>query len=484
MDIVTEYLQKAVSRRKLSSAQVIVQTTLQALPNQLAAIPAFSGLPDQLSFKYILFLSSFMSDSQTTTTANDCETTSSLKNDTNQSASRDVRPSLPRDETALHRLTEVVEHFNQMNLREPLLRGIHSYGLERPAGVQQRALKPCISGYDVIVQAQSGTGKTIAFIIAVLQQLNMDCKDCQALILVPMRELAKGIHTVVLALGEHMHVTCHACIGGVNLREDMKRLETGAQVIVGTPGRTYDILKRSALRSENIKMFVLDAADEILSRGFNEQIYGVFRTLPENVQVIVVSATVPSDLLEVTAKLMNDPVTVLIKREERTLDGIRQFYVNAEREEWKLDTLYDLFDTLAITQTQTVIFCNTCQKIDWLAEKLRAHNLTVSSLHLDMDAKQRNDTMKEFRTGSSRILVRTDTFERDNDIPQVSLVINYELPTNRESYIYRIGRSGAFGRKGVAINFIINDEQQTLHNIEQYYHTQIEKLPIDIADFI
>ncbi|CAF2905510.1 unnamed protein product [Rotaria sp. Silwood2] len=387
-----------------------------------------------------------------------------------------------------------------MNLREPLLRAIYGYGLERPSDVQQRALKPCISGYDVIVQAQSGTGKTITFIIAVLQQLNMDCKDCQALILVPTRELAQGIHRIVLALGEHMNVTCYACTGGVNLREDIKLLEAGVKVVVGTPGRVSDMLKRSALRmrfishmchifilihavgNENIKMFVLNEADELLSRGLNEQIYDVFTLLPENVQVIAVSATMPCDLLDITAKFMNDPVKVLIKREERTLEGILQFYVNVEREEWKLDTLCELFDTLPITQT--VIFCSTCRKIDWLTEKLRARNSMVSTLHLDMDAKQRNDAIKEFRTGSSRILVRTDMLGCDTDIPQVSLVINYDLPTNRESYIHRIGRSGAFGRKGVAINFITNDERQTLRNIEQYYNTKIEELPIDIADLI
>ncbi|CAF3148108.1 unnamed protein product [Rotaria sp. Silwood2] len=369
-----------------------------------------------------------------------------------------------------------------MNLREPLLRGIYGYGLEHPTDVQQRSLKPCISGYDVIMQAQSGTGKTITFIIAVLQQLNVNCKDCQALILVPTYELAQGIHRIVLVVGEHMKVTCYACIGGTNPREDMNRLEAGIQVVVGTPGRTYDILKRSALRSENIKMVVLYEADELLSRGFKEQIYDVFTTLPENVQIIVASVTMPCDLLETTAKFMHDPIKVIIKREERTLEGIRQFYVNVEREEWKLDTLYDLFDTL--TMTQAVIFCNTYQKIDWLTEKLRARNFTVSVLHLNMDVKQRYDAIKEFRMGSSRILVRTDTLESNSDIPQVNLVINYNLPTNRESYIHRIGRSGAFGRKGMVINFITNDERQTLHNIEQYYNTKIEELPMDIADLI
>ncbi|CAF5132459.1 unnamed protein product [Rotaria sp. Silwood1] len=369
-----------------------------------------------------------------------------------------------------------------MNLREPLLRGIYGYGIEHPSDVQQRALKPCISGYDVIVQAQSGTGKTINFIIAVLQQLNMDCKDCQALILVPAWELAQGIHRLVLTLSEHMNVTCHACIGGTNVHEDIKFLQAGAQVVIGTPGRIYDMLKRSAFCAEHIKMFVLDEADELLSRRYNEQIYDILTTLPRNIQVMVLSATIPSDLLEFTTKFMNDPIKVLIKREERTLDGIRQFYANVEREEWKLDTLYDLLDGLTITQT--IIFCNTNRKIDLLTEKLRTRNLTVSALHSNMDIKQRNDVIKEFLTGVSRILIRTDTVGSNIDIAQVSLVINYDLPINRENYVHRIGRSGAFGRKGVAINFITNDEQQTLKNIEQYYNTKIEELPLNIADLI
>ncbi|CAF4682657.1 unnamed protein product [Rotaria sp. Silwood1] len=376
----------------------------------------------------------------------------------------------------------MVEKFDQLNLREPLLRDIYGYGIEHPANVQQRALKSCISGYDVIVQAQSGTGKTITSIIAVLQQLNMDCKNCQTLILVPTRELAQAIHRVVLTLGKHMNVTSHACIGNTNIHEDIKILQAGVQVVVGTPGRIYDMLKRSALRAENIKMFVLDEADELLSHGFNEQIYDIFTMLPGNIQVIVLSVTMPCDLLDITTKFMNDPVKVFIKTEERTLDGIRQFYVNVEREDWKLDTLYDLFDGL--TFTLAIIFCNTHRKIDWLTEKLRTRNLTVAALNPNMDIKQQNDVIKEFRTGVSRILVRTDTLGSDTYIPQVSLVINYDLPTNRESYVHRIGRSGAFGRKGVAINFITNDEHQTLQNIEQYYNTKIEELPLDITDLI
>jgi len=378
--------------------------------------------------------------------------------------------------------TEVVEQFDQMNLREPLLRGIYGYGFERPSAIQQRAIKPCILGRDVIAQAQSGTGKTATFAISILQQLDMDFKECQALILAPTRELAQQIQKVVLALGDYMGVGCHACIGGTNVRDDIKRLESGVQIVVGTPGRVYDMLNRSALRSKSIKMFVLDEADEMLSRGFKEQIYDVFTTMPQNIQVILLSATMPSDVLEVTTKFMNDPVKILVKKEELTLEGIRQFYVTVEREDWKLDTLCDLYETLTITQA--VIFCNTRRKVDWLTEKMRGRDFTVSAMHGDMDQKERDVIMKEFRTGSSRVLITTDLLARGIDVQQVSLVINYDLPNNRENYIHRIGRGGRFGRKGVAINFVTDDDRRTLRDIEQFYNTTVQEMPMNVADLI
>jgi translation initiation factor 4A len=403
------------------------------------------------------------------------------KNDTYQSSSTGV-PSMEPDGTIESNWTEVVENFDQMSLREPLLRGIYGYGFERPSAIQQRAIKPCILGHDVIAQAQSGTGKTATFAISILQKLDMDFKDCQALILAPTRELAQQIQKVVLALGDYMGVTCHACIGGTNVRDDIKRLEGGVQIVVGTPGRVYDMLNRSALRSKSIKMFVLDEADEMLSRGFKEQIYDVFTTMPQNVQVILLSATMPADVLEVTTKFMNDPIKILVKKEELTLEGIRQFYVTVEREEWKLDTLCDLYETVTIAQA--VIFCNTRRKVDWLTEKMRGRDFTVSAMHGDMDQKERDVIMKEFRTGSSRVLITTDLLARGIDVQQVSLVINYDLPNNRENYIHRIGRGGRFGRKGVAINFVTDDDRRTLRDIEQFYNTQIQEMPMNIADLI
>ncbi|CAG8434198.1 6082_t:CDS:2 [Scutellospora calospora] len=343
-----------------------------------------------------------------------------------------------------------------MCLKSELLRGIYAYGFEKPSTIQQRAILPVIKGHDVIAQAQSGTGKTATFSISILQKLDMSINQCQALVLAPTRELAQQIQKVVIALGDFMNVECNASIGGTNVREGIKKLEAGAQVVVGTPGRVFDMINRRALKTDHIKMFVLDEADEMLSRGFKEQIYDVFQLLPPSTQVVLLSATMPSDVLEVTTKFMRDPVRILVKRDELTLEGIKA-------KEWKLDTLCDLYETVTITQA--VIFCNTRRKVDWLTDKLHAREFTVSAMHGDMDQSQRDVIMKEFRSGSSRVLITTDLLARGIDVQQVSLVINYDLPTNRENYIHRIGRGGRFGRKGVAINFVTSDDVRMLRDI-------------------
>merc|ERR1711975_192810 len=242
------------------------------------------------------------------------------------------------------------------------------------------------------------------------------------------------------------------------------------------------MINRRALRLADTKLFALDEADEMLSRGFTDQIYDVFKFLPEQVRVALFSATMPLEVLEVTQRFMRDPVRILVKKDELTLEGIRQFYISVEREEWKLDTLCDLYETLTITQA--VIFCNTRRKVDWLTEKMHQRDFTVSAMHGDMDQKERDVIMREFRSGSSRVLITTDLLARGIDVQQVSLVINYDLPTNRENYIHRIGRSGRFGRKGVAINFLTAGDVRYLRDIEAFYNTQIEEMPMNVADLI
>ncbi|KAJ1720198.1 translation initiation factor eIF4A [Coemansia erecta] len=374
---------------------------------------------------------------------------------------------------------EVVDNFDDMNLDDNLLRGIYAYGFERPSAIQQRAIVPVLRGHDVIAQAQSGTGKTATFSISILQKVDPSIPKTQALVLAPTRELAQQIQKVMTSLGDFRKVNIHACIGGTRVADDEKAFSEGAHVVVGTPGRVHDMISRGIFKSDAVKLFALDEADEMLSRGFKDQIQQVFSLLPADVQVVLLSATMPTEVLEVTTKFMRDPIRILVKRDELTLEGIKQFYISVEREEYKFDTLADLYETVSITQA--VIFCNTRRKVDFLTEKLRERNFTVSAMHGDMDQGQRDTIMKEFRSGSSRILITTDLLARGIDVQQVSLVINYDLPTNRENYIHRIGRGGRFGRKGIAINFVTDEDTAALRDIEQYYNTQVDEMPGDIA---
>lgn len=377
---------------------------------------------------------------------------------------------------------EAIDSFDAMELPEELLRGIYAYGFEKPSAIQQRAVRPTILGRDLIAQAQSGTGKTATFAVGTLAKLDVNVNNCQSLILAPTRELAQQIQKVVVALGDYMNIKVHACVGGTAVRDDIRTLSSGVHIVVGTPGRVGDMINRRALRLDNIQQFFLDEADEMLSRGFRDEIYNIFKYLPETVQVCLFSATMPLEVMEVTKRFMRDPVRILVKRDELTLEGIKQFYIAVDREDWKLDTLCDLYETLTITQA--IIYCNTRRKVDWLQEHMVKRDFTVSCMHGDMDQRERDIIMREFRSGSSRVLITTDLLARGIDVQQVSLVINFDLPTNRENYIHRIGRSGRFGRKGVAINFLTEGDIRYLRDIEQFYTTEISEMPMNVADLI
>ncbi|VEL16234.1 unnamed protein product [Protopolystoma xenopodis] len=297
---------------------------------------------------------------------------------------------------------DVVPTFDSMGLRDDLLRGVYAYGFERPSAIQQRAIKQIIKGRDVIAQAQSGTGKTATLAMSVLQILDTQLRETQALILSPTRELALQIQKVILALGDYMSVQCHACYGGTNIGEDIRKLDYGQHVVSGTPGRVFDMIRRRNLRTRAIKLLILDEADEMLDKGFKEQIYDVYRYLPPGTQVVLLSATMPHEILEMTSKFMTNPIRILVKRDELTLEGIKQFFVAVEREEWKFDTLCDLYDTLTVTQS--VIFCNTKRKVEWLTEKMRKNNFTVASMHGDMVQKEREEIMRQFRCGERQVI--------------------------------------------------------------------------------
>lgn len=373
----------------------------------------------------------------------------------------------------------VVYKFDDLNLKPNIVRGIFGYGYETPSAIQQRAILPITEGRDVLAQAQSGTGKTATFTISALQRINENEKATQALILAPTRELALQIKNVIIAIGLYLKVTVHASIGGTSMSDDIEAFRSGVQIVVGTPGRVLDMIERRYFKTDKVKMFILDEADEMLSSGFKEQIYNIFRLLPETTQIVLLSATMPQDVLEVTTKFMNNPVRILVKKDELTLEGIKQFYINVELEDYKFDCLCDLYDSISVTQA--VIFCNTRSKVEFLTNKLREQHFTVSAIHADLPQAERDTIMKEFRSGSSRILISTDLLARGIDVQQVSLVINYDLPANKENYIHRIGRGGRFGRKGVAINFVTDRDVGMMREIEKFYSTQIEEMPADIG---
>ena len=369
---------------------------------------------------------------------------------------------------------KVVTSFEEMNLKDKLLRGIFSYGFEKPTVIQQRGILPILNGTDTIVQAQSGTGKTGTFTIAALQTIDHNIRATQALILAPTRELAQQIERVASGISEYLGTEIHTCIGGTNTRSDAQILRRGVHLVVGTPGRVVDMLGRQHLNLSQCKIFILDEADEMLSVEFQEQMKDIFKHLPKSVQIVLCSATMPREILDITELFMNNPQRILVKREELTLDGIKQYYVNVQEEKNKFLILTDLYESLTITQA--IIFCNTRRKVDELAEQMTKEDHAVSCIHGEMTANDREQVLRLFRTGQTRVLIATDVLARGIDVQQVNLVINYDLPKNKENYIHRIGRSGRFGKKGTALNFVTDYDTRQLEDIERFYKTEIGEL--------
>ena len=374
----------------------------------------------------------------------------------------------------------IYETFDEMGLDELLLRGIYAFGFEKPSSIQKRAIVPVTRGFDIIAQSQSGTGKTATFAIGGISLVDRTKNVPQILVLSPTRELAKQNYDVFCALSEYLDLSVQLCIGGQSVDENIKSLEKGAQVVVGTPGRVFDLLKRHVLVGNSFKSFILDEADEMLSRGFKDQIHDVFVYLPKTCQVCLFSATMPNDVLELTHKFMNEPISILIPNEELTLEGIKQYWVGVEKDIWKFETLCDIYEGLTVNQA--IIYCNRKRKANWLTESLREKDFTVACIHSDMSQKERIDVIEAFKTGNERILIATDIVARGIDVQQVSLVINYDMPKYKETYIHRIGRSGRFGRKGVAINLLVGPSDfNKLEELQTFYMTKINEMPMDLA---
>jgi translation initiation factor 4A len=376
--------------------------------------------------------------------------------------------------------TDEVSSWDQLDLKDNLLRGVYGYGFENPSPIQKKAIRPIMTGKDVIAQAQSGTGKTGAFTVSAIQRIDETVNEIQGLILAPTRELAIQIHSVTSTMGTFVeNLSCSLLIGGRSIDQDVKELEKGPQIVVGTPGRVHDLIRRRKINTKTIKLIVLDEADEMLSSGFKEQIYNIFQFLGSNVQIALFSATLPLEIQTITEKFMRDPIEILVKTESVTLEGIQQYYVAIENDTQKYETLKDLFQSISVNQC--IIYCNSINRVTDLYEALTKDNFPVCCIHSGMEKEERMKAYKEFTSGSSRVLISTNLTARGIDVQQVSTVINFDIPKDIHTYIHRIGRSGRWGRKGMGINFITRMDIGKIKEIEGYYCTQIEELPSSIV---
>lgn len=379
------------------------------------------------------------------------------------------------------------DRFEQMNLKETLLRGVFAYGFEKPSVIQSRAIVPVTKGGDIIAQSQSGTGKTGAFVISSLQRIDEKVRGCQVLIVAHTRELANQITKVCKNISQYMkNIGVVCCTGGINVRDNLKAIRDatsdGPCIAVGTPGRLIDMIRRRTLPINHLKMMIVDEADEMLSPGFDEQIRDIIELIPQSTQICLFSATMPGAVIELSHKFMNNAQLILVKTEELTLEGIAQFYIDVHEDNYKVDTLCDLFDQISVSQS--IIFVNTKDRADRLADAMTDNKFAVSVIHSNMSPEERRLVMTEFEIGKTRTLIATDVMARGIDVQQVSVVINFDIPDNKECYIHRIGRSGRFGRKGVAINFATKKDSWKIEELERFYSTQIDALPTDIAKYI
>ena len=373
--------------------------------------------------------------------------------------------------------------FDDMGLPDDLLRGIYSFGFERPSKIQSKAIVPMKEGRDILAQAQSGTGKTGTFVIGSLSHVDPQLKKPQVLVLVHVRELAQQIATVARGIGSAMKLQVLCAVGGNSLREDIKALENGAQFIVGTPGRIFDLVNRNVLDRNSIRYLVLDEADQMLEEMFYKQVMCILeKGFPQDTKVSLFSATLPEEVISVANKILRDPVRILIPAAAVRLEGIQQFFVPLEREDHKFECICDLYKHLNISQA--VIFCNKRQKAEVLAEKMSAQGFPITCIHGELEKPERARRMEQFIKGQTRVMISTDMLARGIDIQQVSLVINYELPTNRENYVHRIGRAGRFGRKGTTINLLLPEEEGMMKDISDHYGMSLQELPNDLSKLI
>lgn len=388
------------------------------------------------------------------------------------------------DQTEQPEQIKEIEKWDEYELKDDVLRGIYTYGFENPSQIQKTAILPLLQGRDVIAQAPSGTGKTGAFTIGTLQQINVSKKETQAIILAPTHELVKQISSVIQSIGNTMDgLIVKNIIGGTSIWEDALEIRRNVpHVIVGTIGRINDMIRRRHLTTKSVKLFVIDEADEMLSQGFREQIKQIFNYLDINVQVALFSATLPDEIIEITKIFMRNPVNITMSAEKLNLEGIKQFYVALKDNFMKFDTIKDIFGSLTVNQC--IIYVNSIGGVKDLYDYMSKEGFSVGYIHSSMSKDERNKSFVDFKKGTFRVLISSNITARGIDVQQVSTVINFDIPRCVHTYLHRIGRSGRWGRKGLAINLVTRQDINTMKHIEHHYNTIIEELPENFTKYI
>lgn len=366
--------------------------------------------------------------------------------------------------------------FNELSISDELIKAITDMGFEEATPIQSRAIPVVLEGKDIVGQAQTGTGKTAAFAIPMLQNIDKDDKNVQAVVLCPTRELAIQVADEIRKLCKYMHgLKILPVYGGQDIVKQIRSLKAGVQIIIGTPGRVMDHMRRKTVKFGNVKMVILDEADEMLNMGFREDIETILKDTPSERQTILFSATMPKPIMDIARTYQKNAEIIKVVKKELTVENIEQFYfeVKPKNKDEVLSRLIDIYNP-----NLSIVFCNTKKKVDELVSELQGRGYFAEGLHGDLKQQQRDRVMNSFRNGKTEILVATDVAARGIDVDDVDIVFNYDIPQDEEYYVHRIGRTGRAGKTGMAFSFIIGKEVYKLKDIQRYCKTKIIARPI------
>ena len=370
--------------------------------------------------------------------------------------------------------------FEELNVDEKILKAIGDMGFEEASPIQAKAIPVVLEGKDIVGQAQTGTGKTAAYGIPMLQSIDPKLKCVQAVVLCPTRELAIQVADEIRKLAKYMSsIKVLPVYGGQEIVRQIKSLKTGVQIVVGTPGRVMDHMRRKTVKFDKVKMVILDEADEMLDMGFREDMETILTQMPEERQTVMFSATMPKAIMDIARTFQNDAEVIKVVRKELTVENIEQYYfeVRSKNKDEILSRLIDIYNPKL-----SVVFCNTKKQVDDLISELKGRGYFADGIHGDMKQAQRDRVMNDFRKGKTEILIATDVAARGIDVDDVDIVFNYDLPQDEEYYVHRIGRTGRAGRAGLAFSFVTGKEIYKLKDIERYCKTKIMARQIPSLD--